>query len=199
MYSETVVFDDSNDGKDSVSVFNVIKFLDLWIYMFWGSIHYSLVCKNDLFSISGIFSLKGKIRFPIPVGDRLSVSRRIISDMKGRIARCTQMSMTRDQAYLVLFMDFLEYIRLGYAFCTIRYCWSRSCLDHNLINVGHAALNIVDKLLAEMLALHKDTTIINNIFNLPCRRSHSTASSLSFMQPNDKGQKVCRHSTCFKG
>ena len=48
--------------------------------------YYALVNKNDLFSFSGLVSLKSKNRFPIPVGDRTLISRRLKCDFQGRLA-----------------------------------------------------------------------------------------------------------------
>ena len=66
IYSKTVNFDPANDGLDVIAGFRVIKFLDLWCYASWQTTFFALSNKNDLFSFSGLVSLKSKNGFPIP-------------------------------------------------------------------------------------------------------------------------------------
>ena len=95
IYSKTVNFDPANDGLAEIGDFRIIKFLDLWCYMSWQKTFFALVNKNDLFSFSGLVSLKGKNRFPIPTGSMSSLARRLTCDLQGRLAKFTQMNYHR--------------------------------------------------------------------------------------------------------
>ena len=64
IYSKTVNFDPANDGLGDIYAFRVIKFLDLWCYMSWQKTFFGLVNKNDLFSFTGLVSLKCKVGSP---------------------------------------------------------------------------------------------------------------------------------------
>ena len=106
VYRGTVSFDVCNDGLSRVGEYVVSKFLDLWIYLDWCSISFNLVVKNDLFSLSNIASLKQKNRFPIPTGRPSDHIDRITSDLKARLARFVQLSLSRNQMFLHLVVDF---------------------------------------------------------------------------------------------
>ena len=122
IYSKTVNFDEANDGLVDLNGFRVVKFLDLWCYVSWQKNFYALVNKNDLFSFSGLVSLKSKNRFPIPVGDRTAITRRLTCDFQGRLARFTQLEFSPDETYLYTLLDVMELVRFGYSFSIISKC-----------------------------------------------------------------------------
>ena len=81
---------------------------------------FSLVNKNDPFSISGLVILKSKNRFPIPAGDRTLLLKRVTCDFQGRLAKFRQMEFTPTETYLYLLLDITELFRLGYSLCLIK-------------------------------------------------------------------------------
>ena len=58
IYAGTVSFDKTCDELTTVNNYASVKFLDSWCYMSWQSQFFALINKNDLFSISGLLSLK---------------------------------------------------------------------------------------------------------------------------------------------
>ena len=132
--------DAANDGLSVVSGFATVKFLDLWCYMSWHKYNLPLVHKKDIFSFSGPVSLKSKNRYPIPLGDRQALARRLRSDFKARIARYRQMSFSRDVINLHLLLEMAALVRLGYSTYLIETSWLNACTDSNFVQVGVAAL-----------------------------------------------------------
>ena len=63
IYRGVVGFDTCNDGNACVQGFNIVKFLDLWIYVIWVDTLIFLVDKNDLFVFFGIASSNTKTVF----------------------------------------------------------------------------------------------------------------------------------------
>ena len=61
IYRGVVKFDCCNDGATKIQNYNVVKFLDLWIFCEWAKTEIFLVNKNDLFAFSGLPSLKTKM------------------------------------------------------------------------------------------------------------------------------------------
>ena len=100
IYSKTVNFDAANEGRIDLNGFRVVKFLDLWTYMSWDHTFYALVHKNDLFVFSGLVSQKTKNRYPIPFGDSSLLSRRLVCDFQGMIARYGQLNFSPDEVYM---------------------------------------------------------------------------------------------------
>ena len=70
-----------------------------------------LVNTNDLFSVSGLVSLKPGNRF---IGDRPLMLRRLACDVQGRLARFSQMKFTPNDIYLYTLLDFMELLRGGF-------------------------------------------------------------------------------------
>ena len=95
IYRDTVKFDKSNDGESRIDEFNILKFLDLWLFVSCQTTNIFLVNKNDLYAASGIENLKGKNRFPIPDGPKNEVCKRLVSDFKSRLARFKQIKTGR--------------------------------------------------------------------------------------------------------
>ena len=58
-----MAFDTCNDGDARIDGFNIVKFLDLWIYASWLETMNFPVNKNDLFAFSGIPGLIVKTAF----------------------------------------------------------------------------------------------------------------------------------------
>ena len=85
--------------------------------------------KNDLYVFSGLISLKGKNRFPIPIGDRSLLLRRLTCDLQGRIAKFYHLKLSGEEMYMNLLLDFMELLRAGYSVVFIHICWGRACPD----------------------------------------------------------------------
>ena len=146
IYAASVNFDTANDGIGDVGSFNVIKFLDLWCYMSWEKSYFTLVHKNDMFSILGLASLKCKNRYPIPYGSRQVLTKRITCDFQGRIARFTQMTFSKDEIFLFTLMDFMELVRLGFSLSLVKTCWGKACSDLIILDIGLCSIHHVQVL-----------------------------------------------------
>ena len=99
IYSRTIAFDTATDGLGTVGTFTTLRFLDLWCFMSWDKIFFSLVCKNDLFAFSGLNSLRTNNRYPIPHGDMRLLYKRITCEFQSRLARFRQLGFSLDGIY----------------------------------------------------------------------------------------------------
>ena len=79
----------------------------------------------------------------MPYGDTTARRRRLTFDLRGRLAKFTQMAFTKNEMFNYLILDCTELIRLGYPTQLVTTSRERAASDLTALEIGEVTLTKV--------------------------------------------------------
>ena len=154
-YQEVVVFDASSD-QTVIGSCVVQPYLDSVLFISWNDISVGSITKNVAFAITGDPDrlLKHSVE-PFVGRFNHTIAHKHRSELLGRLHRWKSLGLERLDLIVVVCVDMVTYIRLGFSLHAIQRLWLSVGADSVLLPIVHQCLKLVSLTYKHLIVNHK--------------------------------------------